>query len=202
MAAIVAWDAVPLPRTRAGRNIDAVANERVSRVTDPLGRQKRRLNLTAIHHADDVSAVERRRDEAVEHMRDLRAELLREVADLTPSGAFAGEEWGAMHVLWHLAGDHTHIEPARQIVEHGATELADRDERAEYEDALERVLRNVDDWIDYSLRLTQDQLTTHARRANREYYVVGMVESTAEHLADHVDHIKQIKARVGGATTT
>jgi hypothetical protein len=175
-----------------------VTDELARVVTDPLGRTKRRQNLSAMHQADDESAVERRRDEAVDRIRAAREELVRVVADVHGGEAFEGEVWSAMHVMWHLAGDHTHLEDARRIVD-GAASLPPRDAEAEYRSALQRTLRNIDEWIAYSSELDRDRLTVHARRGNREYYVVGMIESTAEHLIDHVDHIRQIKERVRGS---
>ena len=59
---------------------------------------------------------------------------------------------------------------------------------------------NIDEWIAYGVKLGREQLVTHARRGNREYYVVGMIESTAEHTIDHVDHIRQIRERVKGSS--
>lgn len=189
---------VPPGGTAGAAIIAGVAEQRVRIVTDPLGRGKRRLNLATMHQADDAAAVERRRDEAVARMQAARAELLREVQDLSPEEAFVGEAWGAMHVLWHLAGPHTHLEPARAIVEGGVSELATRRESDELREAIDQVLRNIDEWIGRSTRLTREQLMVHARRKNRDYYVVGMVESTAEHLLDHIDHIRQVKARLRG----
>ncbi len=170
-----------------------MSDERARLVTDPLGRSKRRLNLAAMHQAEDESAIERRRDEALARMREARAELVREVSELTAAQAFAGEEWSAMHVLWHLAGEHTHLEEARRIVE-GASELPARDADAELRAAIDGTLRNVDEWLAYASGLDRERLKVHARRVNRDYYVVGMIESTAEHLIDHLEHIKQIKA--------
>lgn len=158
--------------------------------------QAKRRSLSALHQADDPEAVERRRDEAVALMREARAELVRLMSDLPPSEAFQGEEWAPMHVLWHLAGGHTHMEPARLIVERGVTELADRDRRAELAEAYARVLRNIDDWIRWSSEFTREQLTLYAKRVNRDYYVIGMVESTAEHVHDHVAQVKQIRERI------
>jgi hypothetical protein len=155
-----------------------------------------RPNLSEMHQADDPEDVERRRDDAVERMRVARAELVRAMADMDPDAAFELEEWAPMHILWHLASSHTHMDPARQIVEEGLTELPERDSRSEYEAAYARVLANIDDWIRWSSAFTRDQLVTHARKGNREYYVVGMVESTAEHVTDHVEQLKETRARL------
>jgi hypothetical protein len=185
-------------RAAEGRGVasDAVAKERVRVVTDPLGRPKRRLNFSAMHQVDDASSVERRRDEAVDRLRQARRELLEETSTLSPDDAFAADRWGPLALLWHLGAGHTHIEAARAIVEQGALELPERDARAEFEEAVDRVVRNIDEAIAYSLRLGDDELTSHARRMNRDYYVIGFIETTAEHALDHVDHIRQIKARL------
>jgi hypothetical protein len=173
-----------------------MSEERTRVVTDPLGRTKRRHNLAAIHQADDEAALERRRDDAVAQMREVRAAFEQEFRDLRGDEAFAGEEWGAMHVLWHLGGAHTHIEAARRIVEDGVTELEERDAEAEVGEAKRRVLRNIDEYISYATALSRDELATHARRGNRDYYVIGMVESTADHILDHLEHVRQIRAEL------
>jgi hypothetical protein len=161
-----------------------------------------RPNLSEMHQADDPDDVERRRDEAVERMRAARTELVRVMAGTDPGAAFDLEEWAPMHILWHLASGHTHMDAARQIVEQNATELPLRDTRAEYDAAYARVLANIDDWIRWSSGFRRDQLVTHARKGNREYYVVGMVESTAEHVTDHVEQLKETKARLPERTAS
>jgi hypothetical protein len=191
--------AQPVPfRETVGCDVASIAmtDERTKVVTDPLGRSKRRHNLAAIHQADDESALERRRDEAVAQMREVRAAFERELRDLGGDEAFSGEECAALHVLWHLGGTHTHIEAARRIVEDGVTDLDERDTEAEVGDAKHRVLRNIDEYISYASALSREQLATHARRGNRDYYVVGMVESTADHIFDHLEHVRQIRAEL------
>jgi hypothetical protein len=165
-------------------------------VTDPLGRTKRRLNFGVMHQIEDAESVLRRRDEAVERLRAARADVLRELADVSPELAFAGQVWSPLTLMWHLASGDLHMEPARAIVEDGVSELADRDESGELEQAIAHVVRNIDEAIAYSSRLGAEELTAHARRMNRDYYVIGFIETTVEHLLDHIDHIRQIKKRL------
>ena len=173
-----------------------MVSDRSRIVTDPLGNPKRRQNLSAMHQADEPEIVRSRRDAAVARLRAAREALAGELETVTPAEAFAGDEWSALHVLWHFAAGHTHLELARLIAGGEAELPPERDAAAELRAAADGVLRQIDEWIAFSESLTPEQLVTHARRGNRDYYVVGMVESTAEHTLDHLDHIRQIRERV------
>ena len=123
--------------------------------------------------------------------------MLVELSTVSAADAFAGDAWAPLHVLWHLAGGHTHLESARLIVEHEVRELPPEETQDElFQTTLEATLRDIDACIDFSAGLSPDQLVLRARRSNREYSVVGMIESTAQHLLDHVEHIREIKARI------
>jgi hypothetical protein len=156
-----------------------------------------RPNLSALHQAVDPDSAVKRRDGAIAAMRGGREQLIAELSNISAADAFAGELWAPLHVLWHLAGGHTHMESARLIVEHGVRELPPEETQEEmFQATLEATLKDIDACIAFSLGLLPEQLVQHARRANREYSVVGMIESTAQHLLDHVEHIREIKARL------
>ena len=171
-----------------------MAQERARIVTDPLGRTKRRTDLSAIHQAGDPETLLRRRDEALGRIRVTREEIVAETAGLDGERAHAGDRWSVMHVLWHLAGRDSHLDEARRIVDEGVTELApDPRPDDELRENVGRVLATIDEVVAFCETLTPEQLAVHARRANRDYYVIGMIESMGEHLQDHLDHIRQIK---------
>jgi hypothetical protein len=37
----------------------------------------------------------------------------------------------------------------------------------------------------------------HAKRVNRDVYVIGIIERTAEHFVDHLEQIRELKRELG-----
>lgn len=167
-------------------------------VSDPEGHERRVRVMSELHRAGEPAELEERRRWAVDTMRRARADLERELSNVTPALAFKGDRWSVMHVLWHLGARGSHMEPARAIVELGATEVRAVPKR---EDRLTQGIRltmsEIDEAVAFAERCTVDQLAMKAKRVNRDVYVIGIIEGTAEHFDDHLNQIRDLKRELG-----
>lgn len=173
-------------------------------VVDPEGKERRIIDQAAIHQGGDAAELDERRSRAVERFREARDGLIAALEGIPMSQIYKGDEWSVMHVLWHMAdaGSVGHLRPAFDIVDRGITELDPHVGReVKYREAVEAALADIDACIAFCERVTPAQLAMTGRRNNKTVYVIGLVEQTAEHFIDHVEHITQLREKLSSQVT-
>ena len=167
-------------------------------VSDPEGKQRKIRDMAEIHRAGEEKELLERRAAALVTLRQAREELLAELENVTPALAFRSDKWSIMHVLWHLGARGSHIQPAKDIVDHGAKEVPTIPKREErIAEGIRLTLGEIDDAIAFTERCSVEQLAMHAKRVNRSVYVIGIIEGTAEHFVDHLGQIRELKRELG-----
>jgi hypothetical protein len=167
-------------------------------VSDPEGKQRKIRNMSEIHRAGDETELLERRDAALQTLRETREDLVAELANVTPALAFRADKWSIMHILWHLGARGSHIQPAKDIVEKGVTEVSSIPKREErVAEGIRLTLGEIDDAIAFTEQRSAAELAMHAKRVNRDVYVVGIIEGTAEHFVDHLEQIRELKRELG-----
>jgi hypothetical protein len=159
---------------------------------------ERALDAAALPAAPTRDETLARRDAAVTRLRAAREDLASEISGVGAIESLRDDRWSIMHVLGHLGGDGGgHFAPVYDIVERGVRELPPFDTRdGRFADAIQTALGEIDRAIAFATALSVDQLLLHARRRDRDHYVVGFVEAAADHVEAHVRQLRAIRAHL------
>lgn len=141
----------------------------------------------------DTAHVSPGHEALISRLRQVRAELAEELANVRVEDALKGSSWSLADVLRHIRGRPFYLDIAERIIRGEEVSLPRVSSPEEgWQRLAQQTLGDMDAAIKFMESLTEEQLACSARRGDEAVTVADIMDAMVAHYEEHLAQIRQV----------